>query len=63
MADLEILETLTIAPGDRLVVVLPERTTADQAELCQAVLHEKGWENDVLIIIGAEQLAVLKEAG
>lgn len=62
MADLpEILETVVLQPGDRLVIVLPALTTPEQADHMRHELDRLGWAPDqVLMVAGVEQLAVLK---
>ena len=59
----EVLATAVIGPDDRLIVVLPLRTSASEAEMCRETVMQQ-WPDAadrVLFLAGAQNLIVLKQ--
>lgn len=56
----EVLATLVLGPTDRLVVVLPARTSPEEFAAFQQVLAERDWGTQVMVLANIEQLAVLR---
>jgi hypothetical protein len=56
----QVLATVVVGPGDRLVLVFPAGTTAGTAARFRATLRELDMSDRVLIVAGIEELAVLR---
>jgi hypothetical protein len=60
-----VLQGLVVGPADRLVIVLPADTSASDAEGLGRMIQTAGpgWRDRILVVAGAEGLAVLKGGG
>lgn len=58
----DVLEAVVVGPDDRLVVCLPPYLTRADFDQAQDAIARAGFEGRVLVISGAEELAVLRSS-